>query len=63
MDTDSSVTGTEKKLTRPAIGVGSLLIFFTRPGLMELNNLREETQEEKIDTLSITKLQQVKQRE
>lgn len=25
--------------TSPAIGVGSLLIFFTRPGLMELSNL------------------------
>lgn len=30
-------------LTRPAIGVGSLLIFFTRPGLMELSNLTETT--------------------
>lgn len=26
-------------LTRPAMGVGSLLIFFTKPGLMELSNL------------------------
>lgn len=31
-------------LTRPAIGVGSLLIFFTRPGFMELSNLATSTQ-------------------
>lgn len=31
-------------LTRPAMGVGSLLIFFTRPGLMELSNLTETTE-------------------
>lgn len=32
-------------LTKPAMGVGSLLIFFTRPGFMELNNLAKNTKE------------------
>lgn len=37
-------TSEGRGLTRPAIGVGSLLIFFTRPGLMELSNLTETTE-------------------
>lgn len=31
-------------LTRPAMGVGSLLIFFTRLGLIELSNLIKDTE-------------------
>lgn len=34
-----------RELTRPAMGVGNLLIFFTKPGLMELSNLREREKE------------------
>lgn len=33
-------------LTRPAMGVGSLLIFFTRAGLMELSNLWRNSRHE-----------------
>lgn len=35
-------------LTRPAMGVWSLLIFFTDPGLIELNNLSRKEREENI---------------
>lgn len=35
-------------LTRPAMGVWSLLIFFTDPGLIELNNLSHKDREENI---------------
>lgn len=39
-------------LTRPAIGVGSLLIFFTRLGLIELSNLTKDTDRWKHHNLS-----------
>lgn len=35
-------------LTRPAMGVWSLLIFFTDPGLIELNNLSHKDREEDV---------------
>lgn len=35
-----------RRLTRPAMGVGSLLIFLTRAGLMALSNLWRDTTEE-----------------
>lgn len=38
----------KKWLTRPAMGVWSLLIFFTDPGLIELNNLSHKDREEDI---------------
>lgn len=37
-----------ERLTRPAMGVWSLLIFFTDPGLIELNNLSHNDREENI---------------
>lgn len=42
-------------LTRPAMGVRSLLIFFTDPGLIELNNLSHKDREEDIWVMAANK--------
>lgn len=47
-------------LTRPAMGVGSLLIFFTRPGLIELSNLATDTQRRHTISIFIKKKKKIK---
>lgn len=44
----TSLSKEAEGLTSPAMGVWSLLIFFTDPGLIELNNLSHKNREEDI---------------